>query len=89
MNVNRYTVIKLLFAACAVLAGGAYMYLGQSALPVVLPVMCVCFTAIAVLAVREVRSKGGKGVIVIFTALAAGLVAFFSFVGMIAWFAGR
>lgn len=89
MKPNKYTILKLICAAVAVLAGGAYLLYGSDALAVVLPVMFLCFTAIGIFAVREIRAAGGRGVLVLFTALACTLVAFFAFIGMCAYFAQR
>lgn len=85
---NRYRIMTLAAAGIAVLAGIAYRTWGAASLPIVLPVMCVAFFAIAVISYREARAAKLRGFIALLPALAAMLVAVFATVGTIVYFVG-
>jgi len=84
---DKYQLLRTLFAAAAVGAGLVYLAVGERALAFVLPVMSVCFLAVAVIAWRESRAKGAAGWIAMLPALAAVLVAVFALIGTAAYFA--
>ena len=85
---NRYRIMTLAAAGIAVLAGLAYRTWGAASLPIVLPVMCVAFFAIAVISYREARAAKLRGFIALLPAWAAMLVAVFATVGTIVYFMG-
>lgn len=72
---TKYQLLRILFSAAAVLAGLCYLGFGEGTLAFVLPVMCVCFLAIAGVSFREAHAGGAVGWIALLPALAAGLVA--------------
>jgi len=84
--ISRYHLLRMIFAAAAVLAGAAYLYAGPAALPLTLPIMCAAFWGIAAVAWRESRAAGAKGIIAMLPAIAGMIVALFATVGVIAYF---
>ena len=92
MNPTR--IGTLCASAVAVAAGVVYLLAGKASLPFVLPVMTLCFGAIAFLRAREAKRCAVEGgflanLALYLPAVAAGAVAFFAAVGTVAWFAGR
>ena len=83
---TKYQLLRILFAAAAVLAGLCYLGFGENTLAFVLPLMSTCFLAIAVVSWREARAGGAEGWIALIPALAAGLVAFFALIGTAVYF---
>lgn len=79
---------RLLLALAAVIAGALYLLIGESAMGIVLAVMCVCFTGIAAVAWREARAAGAKGFVGMLPAIAAAIVAGFALIGCAVYFAG-
>ena len=86
MKINKNPFIRMVLAAAAVLAGAAYLALGEGALPVVLPLMCLCFLGIAAVSWREARASGTTGWAAMLPAVSAVIVAVFAVIGTAVYF---
>jgi len=83
---NQYQLLRILLAGAAILTGLCYLWWGEGTLAFVLPLMSICFLAIAVVSWREARAGGAAGWIALIPTLAAGLVAAFALIGTAVYF---
>ncbi len=79
---------RLILALSAVIAGAVYLLMGESAMGIVLAVMCVCFIGIAAVTWRESRAAGAAGFVGMLPAIAAAVVAGFALIGVLVYFVG-